>query len=68
MPLQPVTLGSEAKDVALVHDDEEHDQSLMLINKGMSPVGTSCGMLPKALAQSKGGRAAGSQWHPGRGD
>jgi hypothetical protein len=40
MPLQPVTLGSEAKDVALVHDDEEHDQSLMLINKGMSPVGT----------------------------
>src|SRR5215208_4476941 len=53
MSLQPTTLGFEAKDAALLHHKEEHDQGLLLINKGMPPVGTRCVMLPKAFNQGK---------------
>src|SRR5437016_819435 len=37
---QPTALGFEAKETTLVHKKEEHDQSLILIDKGMPPVGT----------------------------
>jgi len=36
---QPTALGFEAQETALLHKKEEHDQSLLLIDKGMSPVG-----------------------------
>src|SRR5215510_12663478 len=37
---QPTALGFEAKETTLVNEQEEHDQSLMLIEKGMPSVGT----------------------------
>jgi FliG middle domain/FliG N-terminal domain/FliG C-terminal domain len=45
--------GFEAKGTALLHDEEEHDQGLVRIDKGMSPVGTGGVMLPKAFKQGK---------------
>jgi len=53
MPLQPAALGFTVKDVALLHDDKEHEQSLMLIDQGMSSVATGCVMLPQAFKQGK---------------
>jgi hypothetical protein len=50
---QPAALGFEAKGAALLHDDEEHHQGLLLIDKGMSLVGTGCVVLPKAFEQVK---------------
>jgi hypothetical protein len=37
---QPTALGFEAKETPLMHEKEEHEQSLMLIDKGMPPGGT----------------------------
>jgi hypothetical protein len=50
---QPTALGFEAKETTLVHEQEEHDQSLLFIDKGMPPVGTGCVMVPKALKEGK---------------
>ena len=38
---------------ALLHDKEKHDQRLVLIDKGMSLVGTGCVVVPKAFKQVK---------------
>jgi hypothetical protein len=51
MSFQPEPLGFEAKDAAVLHDDEEHDQDLIVIDKGMPLVGTGGVVLPKAFKQ-----------------
>jgi hypothetical protein len=40
MRVEPAELGFEAQRAALVHDKEKPTQSLVLIDKGMSLVGT----------------------------
>src|SRR4029434_1815043 len=47
----PTALGFEAKETPLMHEQEEHEQSLLLIDNGMSPVGTGCVMVPKAFKE-----------------
>jgi hypothetical protein len=53
MPLQSATLVIEAKEAALMDGDEKHNQSPVLIDKGMSMVGMDTAMLPKAAGQGK---------------
>src|SRR5262245_19915243 len=50
--LEPAVLGFEAKGPTLLHDHEEHDQGLLLVDKRPSAMHTSRLMLPKAFKES----------------
>ena len=51
--LEPAVLGFEAKGSTLLHDHEEHEQGLMLVDKRPSAMRASRLMLPKAFKQRK---------------
>jgi hypothetical protein len=53
MVLEPAVLGFEAKEPPLLHDHEEHDQGLLLVDKRPSAMRASRLMLPKAFKQRK---------------
>src|SRR4030095_16604115 len=53
MVLEPAMLGFEAKGPPLLHDHEEHDQGLMLVDKRPSAMRTSRLLLPKAFKERK---------------
>src|SRR5262245_32656269 len=51
--LEPAVLGFAVKNPPLLHDHEEHDQGLMLVDKRPSAMRTSRRMLPKAFKERK---------------
>ena len=51
--LEPAVLGFEAKGSTLLHDHEEHNQGLMLVDKRPSAMRASRLMLPKAFKKRK---------------
>src|SRR4029453_3280565 len=51
--LEPAMLGFEAKGPTLLHDHEEHEQGLMLVDKRPSAMRASRLMLPKAFKERK---------------
>ena len=51
--LEPAVLGFEAKGPTLLHDHEEHDQGLMLVDKRPSAMRARRLMLPKAFKECK---------------
>src|SRR4029453_8972709 len=51
--LEPAMLGFEAKGPPLLHDHEEHEQGLLLVDKRPSAMRASRLLLPKAFKQRK---------------